>query len=53
MKSSKKLTSFVCSLALATSMFSGIIVADAVDSSEVTQCFVFEYDKYGSSITLA
>lgn len=53
MKSSKKLTSFVCSLALATSMFSGIIVADAVDSSEVTQGIVFEYDKDGSSSTQA
>ena len=46
---SKRLISFMCSCAIAASAFTGVIVANAETTSEVTQGIVLKYDEANST----
>lgn len=53
MKKVNKLISFVCSFAMATSAFSGILVANAEETDEISQGVVLNYNESASSSTTA
>lgn len=54
MKTTSKFVSFVCSLAMATSTLTGVIVANAEETTnDITQGIVLEYDEANSSSTKA
>ncbi len=53
MKKSNRFISFACSLALATSAFSGMIVANAEEQNEISQGVVLEYNESESTATTA
>ena len=53
MKKSNRFISFVCSLAMAASTFSGVLVASAEETNEISQGVVLEYVEAESSATTA